>query len=140
MSAELLPAGKNAAVAARSAPIALEPVAQADTVAGTPRQGVAELGQIAGADVGIWELRGGTVTDTEVDELFVVLSGGATIEFLGEPGEPGEPGESGEPGERADGVLRSLEVRAGDAVRLTAGSRTRWTVPDHIRKIYIAAA
>lgn len=143
MSAELLPAGKNAAVAARSAPVALEPVAQADTVAGTPRQGVAELGQIAGADVGIWELRGGTVTDTEVDELFVVLSGGATIEFLGEPGEPGEPsesGEPGEPGERADGVLRSLEVRAGDAVRLTAGSRTRWTVPDHIRKIYIAAS
>lgn len=121
---ELLPAGNNAAISGHAAAVELAAVSAADTIAGTPVQGIAELGEIAGAGVGIWELRGGTVTDTEVEELFVVLSGGATIEFLTESGV----------------VDHTVEVVAGDVMRLTAGSRTRWTVTDHIRKVYIAEA
>lgn len=121
----VLPEGSNAFVTGPQQHIDLEPVPAEDVVAGTPRQGTAVLGNIGGGDpveVGIWELRDGTVTDTEVDEFFVVLSGGATIEFLD-----------------ADGtVTETVEVSSGDVMRLTEGSRTRWTVPDHIRKVYIA--
>ncbi|QIM15219.1 cupin domain-containing protein [Leucobacter insecticola] len=116
---ELLPDGSNQAVNGRGVAIPLDAVPAEDTVSGSPRQGIAELGSIGGCEVGIWELRSGIVTDTEVDELFVVLSGGAIIEFLDED--------------------RSVEVGPGDTVRLIAGSRTRWTVEDHIRKVYIAA-
>lgn len=122
MSAELLPDGQNAAVAALSAAVALEAVPEEDTVEGDPQQGVTELGSIAGAETGIWELRAGVVTDTEVDELFVVLSGEATIELLS-----------------GDEAGREITVRTGDVMRLVGGTRTRWTVRDHIRKIYIAA-
>ncbi|WP_446429530.1 cupin domain-containing protein [Leucobacter sp. 1207-22] len=124
MSAELLPEGKNLAVSATTTPIELEPVDAADTVSGLPRQGIAELGTMGTADVGIWELREGIVTDTEVDELFVVLSGGARIEFL----------------DNENNVIDGpVEVAQGDVMRLVGGSRTRWTVENHIRKVYIAS-
>ncbi len=120
---ELLPTGANAAVRATEVAIDLESVPADDTVAGTPRQGLAELGTIGDCEAGIWELREGVTTDTEVDELFVVLSGGATIELLGGPGiEAGTV----------------FEVTAGDVMRLVAGTRTKWTVPDHIRKVYLS--
>lgn len=114
----LLPAGRNGKAAGTRLEVELEAVPAEDSVSGSPRQGVAELGEIGGCEVGIWELRDGVVTDTEVDELFVVLSGGATIELLDED--------------------RIVEVGVGDVMRLVAGSRTRWTVTDHIRKVYIS--
>lgn len=117
---ELLPSGRNERVEGTRLPVELEAVPAEETVVGSPRQGVAELGSIGGAEVGIWELRSGTVTDTEVDELFVVLSGGAVVEFMDED--------------------RRVEVGPGDVMRLVAGSRTRWIVEDHIRKVYIAEA
>lgn len=120
---ELLPAGANAAVRATEVDIELEAVPGEDTVSGDPRQGIAELGPIGDCEAGIWELREGVTTDTEVDELFVVLSGSASIELLGGPGvEPGSV----------------VEVAAGDVMRLVAGTRTKWTVPDHIRKVYLS--
>ncbi|WP_449283152.1 cupin domain-containing protein [Leucobacter sp.] len=117
---ELLPNDMNLMVSGTRAGIELEDVPAEDVVSGAPRQGVAELGSIAGAETGIWELRGGAVTDTEVDELFVVLSGSAIIELLDED--------------------RAVEVGPGDVMRLLAGTRTRWTVEDHIRKVYISAS
>lgn len=129
---ELLPDGENAVVRGLELAVELEAVEADYAVSGEPRQGIAELGSIGGAELGIWELRDGVVTDTEVDELFVVLSGGATIEFLEEPGVVSEADAHAEP--------RSITVRAGDVARLVAGSRTRWTVDGHIRKVYIAEA
>ncbi len=123
-----LPAGRNAVARASSLPVALEAVPAGDVVSGVPEQGIVELGGIAGAETGIWELRGGTVTDTEVDELFVVLSGAATIELLSEPGVVSD----------ADAPPRIIEVGPGDVMRLVAGTRTRWSVADHIRKVYIS--
>lgn len=116
---ELLPAGKNDVVRGRGAIVPLEPVPADEVEAGNPRQGVLEFDTIGSYEAGIWELRAGTVTDTEVDELFIVLSGAATITLLDEG--------------------RSVEVKAGDVMRLVAGTRTRWDVQDHIRKVYIAA-
>jgi len=120
----LLPEGANELMHGLRAEVEFEAVAAEDVVAGEPAQGILELGSIAGAEVGIWELRGGAVTDTEADELFVVLSGGARIELLDSP-----DGRGG----------RAFEVGPGDVMRLVAGTRTRWTVEDHIRKVYIAA-
>lgn len=117
-ASELLPEGSNAVVHARSAIVPLQAVSADETVSGAPRQGLSELGKIAGLEAGIWELRDGTVMDTETDEIFVVISGGAKIELLDEE--------------------RTVEVEAGDVMRLVAGSRTRWTVSDHIRKVYLA--
>jgi uncharacterized cupin superfamily protein len=64
---------------------------------------------------GIWEITPGTVTDVEAEELFVVLSGSATIAFEDGP---------------------TLEVGPGDVVRLPAGARTVWTVHETLRKVY----
>lgn len=116
---ELLPQDANGVVHGHGAIVPLEPVPADEVVAGSPRQGVLELGAVGGCELGIWELRDGEVHDTEVDEVFVVLSGGATIQLLDEQ--------------------RTVEVKTGDVMRLTAGTRTRWIVKDHIRKVYIAA-
>ncbi|MGO3146048.1 MAG: cupin domain-containing protein [Leucobacter sp.] len=121
----LLPDGANRAVRSTELEIDLAEVPAEETLAGTPVQGFVELGQIGDASLGIWELRGGTVTDTEVDECFVVLSGSAVITLLDEQDE--------------NGVPRVVEVHPGDVMRLTAGSRTKWAVTDHIRKVYISA-
>lgn len=121
----LLPDGRNAAVPATQIAVELEAVDPTDVVSGAPVQGISELGTVGGAEVGIWELRDGTVTDTEVDEIFIVLSGGAHIELLEVPGAPEDIGSV-------------VEVATGDVMRLVAGTRTRWTVPDHIRKVYVA--
>ncbi len=64
---------------------------------------------------GIWQITPGVVTDTEANELFVVVSGRATIEVEG-------------------GSV--LEVGPGDACILREGDRTRWTVHETLRKAY----
>lgn len=64
---------------------------------------------------GIWQITPGVVTDTEANELFVVVSGRATIEVEGGP---------------------VLEVGPGDACVLREGDQTRWTVHETLRKAY----
>ncbi|WP_431679924.1 cupin domain-containing protein [Kitasatospora sp. KL5] len=64
---------------------------------------------------GLWQITPGVVTDTEADELFVVVSGRATVEVEGGP---------------------TLEVGPGDAAVLRAGDRTTWTVHETLRKAY----
>ncbi len=115
----LLPDGLNGVVHGRGAIVPLESVPADEIDYGNPRQGSLTLGTIGRCEAGIWELRDGAVLDTEVDELFVVISGGATIKLLDEG--------------------RSVDVKTGDVMRLNAGTRTRWIVKDHIRKVYLAA-
>ena len=88
-----------------------------DVLAGEPRAASTSLWQPLGgaADLGIWEITPGTVTDVEADELFVVLSGRATIAFEDGP---------------------ALDVGPGDVCRLKAGQRTVWTVHETLRKVY----
>ena len=64
---------------------------------------------------GVWEITPGVVTDVEADEVFVVLSGRATIEFEDGP---------------------TLEVGPGDVAVLPEGAVTRWTVHETLRKVY----
>jgi uncharacterized cupin superfamily protein len=95
--------------------LALDPM---DAGAGAPPTRLRELGTFGSVEVGVWEMEPGVATDTEVDELFVVLTGAGTIDLL----------DAG----------RSLEIAAGDLVRLAAGTRTRWIVTATLRKLYLA--
>ena len=97
-------------------PVDLDP---SQVVAGTPEVSELVLSESADGRVvrGIWQMTPGVVTDTEADEMFVVLSGRATIEF-------------------ADGTV--LEVGPGDVALLTEGAKTRWTVHETLRKAYQA--
>lgn len=100
--------------------IVLQPL---DAGEGAPPTRWAEIGPLfpgsgASPTFGVWEMEPGVAIDTEEDEVFVVLAGEATIAFLD------------------TGV--DLAIRAGDLVRLAAGSRTRWTVSETLRKLYIA--
>jgi uncharacterized cupin superfamily protein len=64
---------------------------------------------------GVWQHTAGVSRDTESDELFVVLTGRATIEVEHGP---------------------TLEVGPGDVGLLHAGDRTTWTVHEDLRKIF----
>lgn len=96
--------------------VPLEPLPAAKAVAGQPRAGVVQVPDAVGLGVGVWEHSAGTSTDVEVDEVFVVLRGRATIEV-------------------ADGP--TLEVGPGDLCVVEAGARTRWTVHEALRKVYV---
>jgi hypothetical protein len=67
--------------------------------------------------IGIWQHSVGVSTDVETDELFVVLTGRATIRVDGGP---------------------TLEVAAGDVVVLPEGAHTTWTILETLRKVYVA--
>ena len=85
-------------------------------LAGAPTAAVTELVELAGAEIGVWEMTEGVVTDVEADEVFVVVSGRGTVEL-------------------ADG--RVIELAAGAVVHLAAGERTTWTVHESLRKVYV---
>ena len=55
-------------------------------------------------------------TDVEADEVFVVLSGRATVDVVGGP---------------------SLELRPGVVGFLDAGAETTWTIHETLRKVYV---
>jgi uncharacterized cupin superfamily protein len=107
--------------AVHAADAVLEPVEldRSQVVAGEPRVSELVLFESQDGDVvsGIWEMTPGVVTDTETDEVFVVLSGRATVDF-------------------EDGTV--LQVGPGDVAVLSAGARTRWTVHETLRKVYQA--
>lgn len=64
---------------------------------------------------GIWQITPGVVTDTESDEMFVVVSGRATVAVEGGP---------------------TLHLAAGDVCVLREGDRTTWTIHETLRKVY----
>lgn len=94
-----------------------EPLAPEQIVSGTPEvTGKVVWESEDGRQVrGVWQITPGVVTDTEADELFVVISGSATIEVEGGP---------------------TLAVGPGDMAVLREGDRTTWTVHETLRKAY----
>ena len=103
-------------VRAASAPLAASPVDAAQVISGQPQVGTLTVVDDGPFEVGIWEHTAGTSTDVEADEVFVVLSGRATVEVDGGP---------------------SLELGPGDIGLLEAGARTTWTVHETLRKVYV---
>jgi uncharacterized cupin superfamily protein len=68
-------------------------------------------------EIGLWEAGPGIDTDTEADEVFLVLAGAGSVAFEGGS---------------------TIAVRPGVLVRLHAGDRTTWTVTERLRKLYLA--
>lgn len=68
-------------------------------------------------EVGLWEAGPGIDTDTEVDEIFLVLAGAGSVAF-------------------EDGS--AIDLRPGVLVHLYAGDRTTWTITERLRKLYLA--
>lgn len=124
MSVRLTPGAvtdQGADAAGRGAGLAgsFEPVPSDQVVAGAPATRWTDLDEASDRLVGVWEMTPGAMRDVEADEVFVVLSGSATVVFE-------EP------------ALPSIELRSGSVERLTAGMRTVWTVRETLRKVYIA--
>lgn len=92
------------------------PLAPEQVVAGDPQVSTLEVLDDGAVAVGIWQHTAGVSTDVEADEVFVVLSGRATIEVAQGP---------------------TLEVGPGDIGILEAGAVTRWTVHEDLRKVYV---
>ncbi|RZU66569.1 hypothetical protein EV379_2931 [Microterricola gilva] len=107
--------------AAASITLSHEAVPPEQLVAGSPSTGTVELGGFGDAEIGVWEMTVGAMSDVEVDEVFVVIAGRATVEL--------EPGDD-------DG--ETIELFPGAVVRLAAGTRTVWTVTETLRKVYIS--
>lgn len=100
---------------AATLPLPHEPVPTDQVLAGAPSTGLVELTDA----IGVWEMSPGTMRDVEADEVFVVLSGSASVSF--------------EVPERPP-----ISLAPGSVVRLAAGMRTVWTVHETLRKVYIA--
>lgn len=94
------------------------PLADELVVDGAPTTGHRDLTEFSDLTVGVWEHTPGVSRDVEADEVFVVLSGDATVAF-----DDGSP---------------SIALRPGSLVRLYEGQHTTWTVRETLRKVYIA--
>ena len=101
--------------------VAGTPVSDGLRLEGEPSTGFVDVAVVGGTTVGIWEMTAGSMRDIEADEVFVVVSGEATVELIEEHGR----------------VDRTIELRAGSLCRLESGMRTRWHVPTVLRKVYI---
>ncbi|MFI7387600.1 cupin domain-containing protein [Streptomyces sp. NPDC049813] len=119
MTSNEQPAAPAASFAVPVADVALvpEPLDPAQIVSGSPVVTGAVLWESAdGKQVrGVWQITPGVVTDTEADELFVVVSGRATVAVEDGP---------------------TLHLAPGTAAVLRAGDRTTWTVHETLRKAY----
>ncbi|WP_430644861.1 cupin domain-containing protein [Agromyces sp. GXS1127] len=108
--------------------LAHEPVPAEQVVAGAPTTAYRSLDEPAdggrAGEIGVWEMSVGAMSDIEVDEVFVVLAGSATVEFEHVPS--------------TGGPAESIELAPGAVVRLEAGMRTIWTVREPLRKVFIA--
>ncbi|MEV1021612.1 cupin domain-containing protein [Streptomyces sp. NPDC050264] len=113
------PAPSTASFAVRVADVELEPepLDPARIVSGDPVVSGAVLWESADGKQlrGIWQITPGVVTDTEANELFVVVSGRATVEVEG-------------------GAV--LDLGPGTAAVLREGDRTTWTIQETLRKAY----
>ena len=102
---------------ARDVEVETYPLPEHDVVSGHPSAGSRIVRRFDEVEVGIWEMTPGSARDVEADEVFVVLSGAASVRF-------------------DDG--RETSLRPGDVMSLFKGERTVWTVTETLRKVYIA--
>lgn len=99
--------------------VPIEPVANERSVSGAPRDGAIEVTTFGDLEIGVWQMTPGVATDVETDEVFVVLSGAATVTF-------------------EDG--REITLKPGTLCRLHEGQRTTWHVTETLRKVYLVSA
>lgn len=77
------------------------------------------LSNLFGARIGVWEVKKGAVGGVPEEEVFVVISGSATVTF--------------------ENTGEVIEVGPGSVVRLGEGEPNSWVVHEDLRKVYINA-
>ena len=100
-----------------SAELVCAPVDPSQVVDGAPTTGETLIGELGGTAIGVWEMTAGTMSDTEVEEVSIVIAGSASIQLVDEG--------------------RVLAVGPGDVMRFAGGERTIWRVADRVRKVYV---
>jgi uncharacterized cupin superfamily protein len=105
-------------VAALTTAIALEAVATEQVLDGEPQTGAVVLGEFDGREYGLWEMTPGSMSDVENAELFVVVAGAGSVEFLDDE--------------------RVVQLVPGSVMTLPLGARTIWTVTQTLRKVWVA--
>lgn len=95
-----------------------DPLPDEDVRDGAPTTAYTVLDEASGTEIGVWEMTPGTAVDVEEDEVFIVLSGRATVAFTAP-------------------ALPPVGLGPGSVMRLTAGMRTVWTVNATLRKVSI---
>jgi len=106
-------------VSASAMPLPHQRVPANQLVSGPQTVATVELGALQELHYGVWEISPGVSTDRETDEVFVVLAGRARVTFP------------------EDGY--SIEIQAGDLVRLAEGQHSVWNVTETLRKVYFSA-
>nr|WP_281070137.1 cupin domain-containing protein [Paeniglutamicibacter psychrophenolicus] len=71
----------------------------------------------------MWEMSAGAMNDVEAEELFVVLSGSATVQIHAKNGFD----------------AAELRLLPGTVCHLSAGMHTSWTLHEPLRKMYLVA-
>jgi uncharacterized cupin superfamily protein len=107
----------NTVVHAAAIDLDHEPVPAEQSVKGEPTTAGDAVDEFGGLEVGVWEMTPGVMNDVEAEEVFVVLSGAATVAF-------------------ANGTA-ALHLGPGDLVHFAAGTETVWTVTETLRKVYL---
>ncbi|WP_298226429.1 cupin domain-containing protein [Gryllotalpicola sp.] len=98
--------------------IDLEDADASVVIDGSPATGSTALGEVAGAEVGVWVMTPGSLRDVEAAEVSIVVAGRGSVEF-------------------DDGSV--LELVPGVVFRLTDGQHAIWRVSVALRKLYIVA-
>lgn len=101
---------------ARDIVLSHAPLDSARNVSGNVTTAVAAVATEGDMEVGVWEHSVGTSTDTEVEEVFVVLEGAGTVTC----------DEGG-----------AIELSPGVVGLLPAGARTTWEITQPLRKVWI---
>ncbi len=98
-----------------------ESVTAHQVLAGAPTTAATTLGHIFGVEYGLWEMSVGSMSDVEAEELFVVLSGSATVQI-----------------HAANGFQAAvLRLEPGTVCHLSEGMNTSWVVDEPLRKLYL---
>jgi uncharacterized cupin superfamily protein len=85
---------------------------------GSPKvEGLFPFPDIGGAQVGVWEVEPAEWSSVGNEEVFVVLSGKGTVEFL----------KTGE----------IVDLLPGAIVKLNKGDASEWKITEQLRKVYI---
>ena len=111
------PMEPNSVIHAATIDLDHQPVRADQSIRGEPTAAATAIDQFGGLEIGVWEMTPGVMRDVEADEVFVVLSGSASVTF-------------------ADGSP-ALRLGVGDVVRLAAGAKTQWIVTETLRKVYL---
>lgn len=96
--------------------VPLEPLPAQEVISGQVLTGEVAVDAVGHLEVGVWEHSIGVSTATEIDEVFVVISGRGRV---------------------SDDQGSVIELSAGVVGVLQAGARTTWEIYEPLRKVWV---